>query len=316
MKVILNKYCSWTRRISKDPNKLPCSSVWTAFKAGFLVFEKGVCWNAGTNSKLHFWGSKWMKGGSVRELIEGSLTQFDSELTIANVFQEGRWCWEKLSFVLPKEVLEKILAVPMQMFGEKEDTLVWKLSQNGEFNAASAYDLARNNGTSPSAFCKDWLWKINNIPKIQHFIWLCFHSSILMRKTLADKGITCHTACPLCHSHKESIIHLLRNCSFALKFWKELGTPQIFSNFLHLNLLDWIKQNYLCSNQILANGFSWNIQFPFAIGCLWRHRNNVVFENAPVNPNLHLMCIQLAREFFYCVSKRHKIRHCTVNPIC
>ena len=165
-------------------------------------------------------------------------SQSDSELTIANVFHEGRWCWEKLSFVLPKEVLEKILAVPMQMFGEKEDTLVWKLSQNGEFNAASAYDLARNDGASPISFSEGWLWKIDTLPKIQHFIWLCFHSSIPMQKILADRGITYHTTCPLCHSHEESIIHLLRDCSFALTFWKKLGTPQVFSNFLQLNLLN------------------------------------------------------------------------------
>ena len=61
-KVILNKYCSRARRISKDLDKLLCSSVWIAIKAGFPVFEKGVCWTAGTNSKLPFWGSKWMKG--------------------------------------------------------------------------------------------------------------------------------------------------------------------------------------------------------------------------------------------------------------
>ena len=61
-KVILNKYCSRARRISKDLDKLLCSSVWTTIKAGFPVFEKGVCWTAGTNSKLPFWGSKWMKG--------------------------------------------------------------------------------------------------------------------------------------------------------------------------------------------------------------------------------------------------------------
>ena len=42
MKIILNKYCSWTRRISKDPDKLPCSSVWTTIKAGFSVLKKGL----------------------------------------------------------------------------------------------------------------------------------------------------------------------------------------------------------------------------------------------------------------------------------
>ncbi|KAL0009174.1 hypothetical protein SO802_010676 [Lithocarpus litseifolius] len=56
--------------------------------------------------------------------------------------------------------------------------------------------------------------------------------------------------------------------------------------------------------------------FPFAIWCLWSHRNKVVFENAPINPNLHLLCIQLAREYFYCVSKRQINRLCTVIPIC
>ena len=58
------------------------------------------------------------------------------------------------------------------------------------------------------------------------------------------------------------------------------------------------------------------MQFTFAIWCLWRHRNNVVFDNAPANPNLHLMCIQLARQFFYCVSKRQKTRYFSVNPVC
>lgn len=64
----------------------------------------------------------------------------------------GRWCWEKLSFDLPKAVLEKILAIPMQMFGVKEDSLVWKYSQNGEFSNALAYDLARHDDTNPSSF--------------------------------------------------------------------------------------------------------------------------------------------------------------------
>ena len=199
-KIVLNKYCSRARRTSKDPDKLPCSSVWNAIKAGFPVFEKGVCWIASTNSKLLFWRSNWLKGSSVRELIEGPLTQSEFELTIATVFQEGRWCWEKLSFELPKEILEKILTVPMQMFGEKEDILIWKLSQNGEFSAASAYNLARNGGASSGIFSGEWLWKIDTIPKIQHFIWLCLHSSVPVRKTLADRGITSQTACPICQN--------------------------------------------------------------------------------------------------------------------
>ena len=74
-RVILQKYCSSSRRNSKDPDKLPCSPCWSAIKKGFPIFEKGVCWSASKNSKLNFWGDKWIKGNSLRSLVEGPLTQ-------------------------------------------------------------------------------------------------------------------------------------------------------------------------------------------------------------------------------------------------
>ena len=89
-KVVLNKYCSQSRRRSKDPDKLTCSPIWTTIKAGFNVFEKGVCWYVGTNSKLNFWESKWVKGGTVWELIEGPLMRHEADFTIADMFQVGR----------------------------------------------------------------------------------------------------------------------------------------------------------------------------------------------------------------------------------
>jgi len=53
-KVILKKYCSQSRRNSKDPDKLSCSPCWTAVKKGFTIFAKEVCWSVGKNSSLKF----------------------------------------------------------------------------------------------------------------------------------------------------------------------------------------------------------------------------------------------------------------------
>ncbi|KAK7848287.1 putative ribonuclease h protein [Quercus suber] len=92
--------------------------------------------------------------------------------------------------------------------------------KNGEFNNALAYDLTRHNDTSPSSFLGFWLWKLDTIPKIQHFMWLCYHNSILVQQVLANRGIPYHTTCPFCQSQEESILHLLRDCPFALEFWK------------------------------------------------------------------------------------------------
>ena len=53
-KVILGKYCSQSRRLSKDLEKLPCSTNWKAIKMGFPIFSKGICWNVGIGMMLNF----------------------------------------------------------------------------------------------------------------------------------------------------------------------------------------------------------------------------------------------------------------------
>lgn len=203
----------------------------------------------------------------------------------------------------------------MQLFGEKEDTLAWKTSQDGDFSIASAYKSAKTEDTNLQSFLGKWLWKLDTLPKIKHFLWLCFHQSVPVRQVLNARGILCNTCCPLCQNQEESIIHLLHDCPFALRFWNKIGTPQSFTYFLQLDLLEWIKQNCLCNIRVQANGIPWNSQFPFAIWGLWKHKNRVVFENFVSNLNLHVTCIHLAKEYFFCVGKGQQLKHHLVTPI-
>lgn len=41
----------------------------------------------------------------------------------------------------------------------------------------------------------------------------------------------------------------------------------------------------------------------------------MVFENSVSNPYLHLACIHLAREYFFCVGKGQQLKHHIVTPI-
>ena len=47
--------------------------------------------------------------------------------------------------------------------------------------------------------------------------------------------------------------------------------------------------------------------FPFVVWFLWKHHNNVVFENIPLNMNLHNHYLSQALEFFFCVGKVRKV---------
>lgn len=87
-----------------------------------------------------------------------------------------------------------------------------------------------------------------------------------------------------------------------------MGVPQALNDFLSFDLMDWLKLNCLCNSSIHANDLPWSSQCPFAVWLLWKQRNKVVFENSPFNLKLNNLCIQIAREYFYCVSKGQKIK--------
>ena len=51
--------------------------------------------------------------------IVGSLNLQDTSLSIAEVFHDGQWAWDKISFDLPCTIMEKIKATPIQLLGKR-----------------------------------------------------------------------------------------------------------------------------------------------------------------------------------------------------
>ena len=64
-------------------------------------------------------------------------------------------------------------------------------------------------------FHRQWIWKLDILPRITNFLWLCLHGSIPVKEVLAVRGINCDKVYPLCRDQDESIVHLLRECIFA-----------------------------------------------------------------------------------------------------
>ena len=155
----------------------------------------------------------------------------------------------------------------------------WKASKDGEFTVASMYTLARSKEEHSDGFKGSWIWKINSLPRICHFIWLCHHNSVPVMEVIASRGIECEAMCPFCNSDVETIIHMLRDCPFAAAFWRKIG------------------------------GCPWKTVFTFAIWSLWKHRNKVAFENTTLNPKLYDSCLKQAIEYMYCVGKSFRTIH-------
>ncbi|KAL0012613.1 hypothetical protein SO802_007721 [Lithocarpus litseifolius] len=60
-------------------------------------------------------------------------------------------------------------------------------------------------------FTGQWIWKLDILPKITMFLWLCFYNSVPVKSILAASGIDCDGKCPICRSPDESIAHLLHD---------------------------------------------------------------------------------------------------------
>lgn len=130
-KVILRKYCSADMRRSKEPDKLPTSPNWAAFKLGFQTFAQGICWIVGNGSRIKVWSVCWVKGESLKELVEGPLTRFEPNMVVADMICSGGqgWGWDAISIELPQAIKDKIKATPCQQIGRAKDTIMWKFSK-------------------------------------------------------------------------------------------------------------------------------------------------------------------------------------------
>lgn len=183
---------------------------------------------------LNFWIDKWMRECSSRELIEGTINKMKSNMTVANMLQGNEWNWNALSFKLPIDILDKIKATPIQMYRDKKDTLSWSLSKDGEFSSALAYLLAIPNRNQDIPFLGEWIWKLDTLPRIQSFLWHCHHNIAPVREVIASRGIVCDTICPFYRSYKESILHLLRDCPYAMKPGERLESQCLSKHLLGL----------------------------------------------------------------------------------
>jgi len=210
------------RRInSRSVNAFPSSRTWKAMKAGMDIFTKGTRWSLGRDSNLKFWYDSWTSKGPLRGIMNGSLMRGENDLNIRDVASANGWEWRKISMVLPTAIQkESKRCLDPGLLTRR--TALSGLPHPMEISISilnSAYLLADQLDNYVSTFNGKWIWKINTLPRVQSFIWMCFHESLATRERLASRGIQIETSCPLCLQAPESIIHMLRDCYLASNCW-------------------------------------------------------------------------------------------------
>ena len=124
---------------ARDPNALPCSPNWKVIETRFPIFSSGICWGVENGVKTKVWFDRWLKGDSLMDLIQGPLWLRDLSLTVEDFRGVGGWNWDLISFELPDTIKDRIKAVSIQDFGQREDSLMWRFTRDGDFSTKLAY---------------------------------------------------------------------------------------------------------------------------------------------------------------------------------
>ena len=71
-----------------------------------------------------------------------------------------------------------------------------------------------------------WIWKLNTLPRVKTFLWMCAHGSIGVKACLVRRGVVNEESCPICKRTSKSILHALRDCHKVKEVWEQLGVQR------------------------------------------------------------------------------------------
>jgi hypothetical protein len=93
----------------------------------------------------------------------------------------------------------------------------WKLTQHGEYTAASPYKAQFVGSASEPELAA--IWKSRAPPKCKFFAWLFFQNRAWTLDRLAQRNWDHSPSCPLCRTTMETALHLLSECRYSRRVW-------------------------------------------------------------------------------------------------
>ncbi|KAK4711266.1 hypothetical protein R3W88_005779 [Solanum pinnatisectum] len=154
------------------------------------------------------------------------------------------------------------------------DTPYWGLNSNGIFTIKSIQNLLASNNKTDYSF--QWIWSLNTLHKIKHFLWLCSHNRLPTNSYLHHLGIITDPSCPICHNAVESTTHTLLECHLVKKLWLDMGLNMYHIANTHSH---WLHNLHNLDIPLYKNKITWKDFYPFALWYIWLQRNHTVFRS-------------------------------------
>ncbi|QHO25231.1 Putative ribonuclease H protein [Arachis hypogaea] len=276
-RVLRSKYGSGSDIIPKVERRRNSSNLWKGICSSWENVQANCIWRVGDGSLIRFWDHYWIPdvGNLSATVNQVSNITNSSDMLTDFLDVSGQWDIRNLQEVLPEDVVKRIATISPPSPWKEADHIAWGLSSDGQFSIKTAYQNLRDTQATPNKiFQLVWTWK--GPERVRTFLWLVIHNAILTNVERSRRHLTTDNACPRCRQHEESILHLLRDCSYARRVWQRLIPANGIHSFFNTSLHDWLILN------LTANSY-WSCLFGVAISSLWFFRNKLVFKGEIVD---------------------------------
>lgn len=194
---------------------IPCD------RTDMLLFSACTEITLGNGQRKSFWNDRWLLGMAPVDVAPGLFgLARRKKLTVKDALAGNRWM-KGLERLASEDLLDQLVKLwellqPI-VLSNVPDTIRWKISNDGGYSAASAY-----NAQFVGRIARPQLhasWRIKAEPKVKFHMWLLIQNRTWTADRLATRGWPHKDKCTFCDQVLESAAHITLSCPFAREVW-------------------------------------------------------------------------------------------------
>jgi ribonuclease HI len=254
------------------------SFVWRSLCNAKFILKAGSRWKIGDGTTIPVWNNYWMKDNVTLYPLEDVASTL-ANLRVSDCLSPNNKSWNLpfLQSIFNNQIVEHIVNTPLYP-SVREDRLIWRKENDGEYSVRSAYRLCMNELLDTSHFKVqgEWslIWKLKVPPKIKNLVWRICRKCLPTRVRLRDKGVSCDDVCSLCNTNEEDSLHLLFRCQSSMNVWDRWSAFPTVSNIFTQNQ-DVSSIIFMCLQLLTSDEAA---LFCYVIWSIWKQRNNKIWN--------------------------------------
>ncbi|EOY25852.1 Non-LTR retroelement reverse transcriptase [Theobroma cacao] len=210
------------------------------------------------------------------------------------IMPNGDWDKERLTSILPIEVVNQILCIIPPTLSASLDMPYWALSPYGYFTISSTYKhLGSLADSTREENNKMWrlVWDLRGPHRVCLFLFFCLHKRILTNAERVRRKMSSDASCPHCYGVEETCLHVLRDCPALETLWRRILPQSGINQFFQIPLIDWLSSNLNLKNLYVFD-VPWNIVLGITCWYTWKWRNLFIFEGRELSVEGRLSIIR------------------------